>query len=67
MMFSCVYYRVFVLLVSLGQRSLSSGRALEILECLMSRLAAILSPLTNESESAGAPRFIYSLRNQLED
>lgn len=54
----CCCCRVFLLLVSLGQRSLSSSKSCELLESVLVMLAKILAPLiaTQAQHSARASR-----------
>ncbi|XP_064622207.1 baculoviral IAP repeat-containing protein 6-like isoform X2 [Lineus longissimus] len=44
--------RVFVLLTMLGQKSLTSGNASQVLESLLGLLARLLSPLVNQQDGA---------------
>ena len=43
-----VFFRVFVLLLAMGQKSLSGPSAVSIMESLLDMLARVLSPLVTE-------------------
>lgn len=47
-----VYFRVFVLLVAMGQKSLSGPCAVTILESLLDMLAKVLSPILTGQPSS---------------
>ena len=57
--------RLFLLLVSLGQRSLSSSRSCELLESVLMMLAKILSPLVVTTQSSSSGHRVTSGTGQL--
>lgn len=57
-----VYFRVFVLLLAMGQKSLSGPSAVSIMESLLDMLARVLSPLV--TEQAGTTTFTHLLEHR---